>query len=208
MESEKDISMEQTILEASERLFLEKGFALTSTTEIAKAAGCNQALVHYYYRTKDKLFASVFKKKAMVFLKGFIQISDEPIPFAEKLKRKIESHFDMLSANPQIPFLFMNELLTNPSRVGAIREQLGELPFSIIAQFEKELAAEVAKGTIRPIALIDLILTVFSLNVMPFLIKPIIKEITGMSEADQRAFLQKRKQENVTTILRSLEMKA
>ena len=48
MDIKSDQSLEQTILEVAERLFLEKGFALTSTTEIAKEVGCNQALVHYY----------------------------------------------------------------------------------------------------------------------------------------------------------------
>ena len=28
----------------------------TSTTEIAKTVGCNQTLIHYYFRTKEKLF--------------------------------------------------------------------------------------------------------------------------------------------------------
>ena len=45
---------EKSILEAAERLFLEKGFALTSTTMIAKEVGCNQSLIHYYFRSKEK----------------------------------------------------------------------------------------------------------------------------------------------------------
>ena len=52
-----------SISKAAEKLFLEKGFASTSTTEIAKEAGCNQALVHYYYRKKDLLFTAIFEKK-------------------------------------------------------------------------------------------------------------------------------------------------
>ena len=39
-------SMEEAILETAERLFLENGYASTSTTQIAKEVGCNQALVH------------------------------------------------------------------------------------------------------------------------------------------------------------------
>ena len=52
----KDNNMEQQILQCAEELFLEKGFSLVSTTDIAKKAGCNQALVHYYFRTKENLF--------------------------------------------------------------------------------------------------------------------------------------------------------
>ncbi|MBQ1851529.1 MAG: helix-turn-helix transcriptional regulator, partial [Paludibacteraceae bacterium] len=41
-------NLEQVILDAATELFLERGFDSTSTTDIAKKAGCNQALVHYY----------------------------------------------------------------------------------------------------------------------------------------------------------------
>jgi len=64
----QDIPMEQLIVETAERLFLEKGFAMTSTTEIAKEIGCNQALVHYYFRTKAKLFEAIFEKKIKLFI--------------------------------------------------------------------------------------------------------------------------------------------
>jgi TetR/AcrR family transcriptional regulator len=109
-----EISTEQVILNAAEQLFLEKGFALTSTVEITKKAQCNQALVHYYYRSKERLFQAVFKKRVILFLSSFLQISKENIPFEEKLKRTIELHFDMLRENPRLPFLLFNGLSTNP----------------------------------------------------------------------------------------------
>ena len=56
MEVKNNPTMEIVILETAERLFLEKGFGMTSTTEIAKEIGCNQALIHYYFRTKENLF--------------------------------------------------------------------------------------------------------------------------------------------------------
>ena len=68
-----EVSMEKLILEAAEKLFLEKGFDLTSTTQIAKEAGCNQALVHYYFRTKDNLFNMIFESKFNAF---FQQVFD------------------------------------------------------------------------------------------------------------------------------------
>jgi AcrR family transcriptional regulator len=197
--------MEQKILAISERLFLEKGFSMTSTTEIAKEAGCNQALVHYYFRTKDKLFDEVFQKKIAVFIGSFTRISEENISFEKKLRLKIESHFDMLLANQQLPFLFLNEIITNPSRIAGIREKFGTLSAQVFSQFGEELSAEIRKGTIRPVQPIDLILSVFSLNIGTFLIKPVIKELLGMNEAAFCDFAQKRKEENCTTILNSLK---
>ena len=74
MDIKTEQSLEQTILEVAERLFLEKGFAMTSTTEIAKEVGCNQALVHYYFRTKDNLFNVIFEQKFKDFFHGLFEI--------------------------------------------------------------------------------------------------------------------------------------
>ena len=47
---------EVRILQAAEKEFLEKGYAGAKTTDIAAAAGVTHAMLHYYFRTKDKLF--------------------------------------------------------------------------------------------------------------------------------------------------------
>jgi len=88
MKTGKDSNTEQMILETAERLFLRKGYAMTSTTEIAREVGCNQALVHYYFRTKDRLFEAIFEKKVRLFVSTLLQVTHEEVPFEEKLKRR------------------------------------------------------------------------------------------------------------------------
>jgi AcrR family transcriptional regulator len=105
MKTSKDTNTEQAIIEVAERLFLEKGFALTSTTEIAKEVGCNQALVHYYFRTKDKLFEAIFEKKIRMFVSAFIKKQEEIFLFKEKLTIIKNLIFEYLSKS-KIPFLF------------------------------------------------------------------------------------------------------
>lgn len=84
MEQTREQSMESIILETAERLFLDKGFALTSTTEIAREAGCNQALVHYYFRTKEQLFIRIFEEKIKIFAGAFFSIDEKPGNFPRK----------------------------------------------------------------------------------------------------------------------------
>ena len=108
MDIKNEQNMEQAILETAERLFLEKGFASTSTTQIAKAVGCNQALVHYYFRTKENLFQQIFIVKIELFLKTFM-IEENEGDFFTKMERRIGLYFDMLSYNRKLPFLILNE---------------------------------------------------------------------------------------------------
>jgi AcrR family transcriptional regulator len=204
MKEKEDHNMEQIILETAENLFLEKGFALTSTTEIARVAGCNQALVHYYFRTKDRLFDAVFEKNTRLFVSAFIQPVEEKVSFEEKLRKKIETLYDILKVNPKLPFLFFNELSTNPLRLNLLKEKIGDLPKSYFSLMEVELKEEIEKGTIRPVTATDLLLTILALNLVVFLAGPVMKELTGMTEPEYQTLIERRKRENVTIILKGL----
>lgn len=120
---------EQAILEAAEKLFLEKGFEATSTTQIAKKVGCNQALIHYYFRTKDNLFNTIFEQKFRYFFQQLFNIEGaKSMGFEDKIRHLITSHFSLLENNPQIPLLIIRELSRRPEQVALLREKLRELP--------------------------------------------------------------------------------
>ena len=204
MEQTREQSMESIILETAERLFLDKGFALTSTTEIAREAGCNQALVHYYFRTKEQLFIRIFEEKVKIFAGAFFSIDEKPGTFLEKLTRKIEAHFDIVARNPKIPFLLINEITTNPQRIQALHKSIGDCPTDIIRKMSEELNEAIARGEVRPITVLDLILTILSLNVMPQLLRPVLEEVMPLPTEEVQKLIARRKKENVQVIINSL----
>src|SRR3989339_1551744 len=159
-EAESTINTEQQILEVAEELFLSKGFAMTTTTEIARRVGCNQALVHYYFRTKYNLFEKLFEKKFTILTSA---ISSEP-QRNSGLKEKIEAitnkHMDVIIANPKLPFLIINELTTNPARFENIVSKLRQQSLIILGELEKDIETEIKKGTIREISAFDLLLNI------------------------------------------------
>ncbi|HNU62688.1 MAG TPA: TetR/AcrR family transcriptional regulator [Methanofastidiosum sp.] len=194
---------EQMILETAERLFLEKGFAMTSTTEIAREVGCNQAMVHYYFRTKEKLFQAIFEKNAKLFITTLFQLSNEKISFEEKLKKIIEEHFEIIRKNPKLPFLFFNEINTNPQRMEFLAKE-NSITNSMLSQFNKELQVEIEKGAIRQTNALDLMLSMISLNMILFISRPIFKLALKISDLEFEEIIENRKKENVLIILRSL----
>jgi AcrR family transcriptional regulator len=202
--SEKELSTEQKILETAERLFLDRGLALVSTTEIAREAGCNQALVHYYFRTKENLFQKIFEEKMRLFASLFFKIDEEYGTFKERLTRKIETHFEALRKNPKLAFLLVNEITTNPTRMNSIRERVGQLPVEIMASFQADLNTEIQAGNIRNISLLDFLMNILFLNVATFIFSPVFQSVTDASPEEMEALYEHRKKENVETILRSL----
>jgi len=177
----------------------------SSTTEIAREAGCNQALIHYYFRTKDRLFTAIFEKKIALFINTFLVTLKEDIPFEEKVRRAVETHFTVMCENPRMPFLILNELSTNPERIQALKEQVGGRPSQALSYFRTELEEEIKAGRVRQVAPLDLLLTMISLNTAPFYISPIMKVLMDLSDEEFHELIMKRKEENITVLLKSLK---
>jgi AcrR family transcriptional regulator len=202
MEINSDKSMEQLILDTAEQLFLEKGFASTSTTQIAKVVGCNQALIHYYFRTKENLFNSIFESKfKMLFQRVFDTTQLENLSFTDKIKHIVETHFDILSENPKMPMLILNELSRQPEQIKVLKERLHALPEKLITIMSKELESEIAAGNVRNCSFIDIMFTIVSLNLALFTLLPIAVNIAELNDIQLKFLLAHRRSENVNIVL-------
>ncbi|MCL1934529.1 MAG: TetR/AcrR family transcriptional regulator, partial [Candidatus Azobacteroides sp.] len=161
----KSGNKEQLILEVAEKLFIERGFTGTKTTEIADEAGVNHALLHYYFRTKENLFNKIFEQKADQLLGSFSISTDDSSSFFEKLKNGIETHFEIISKNPKMPLFILREIVTDKSRKDFILKNLYPVGKEIYQKFKTAVRNEIQKGVIRPVNPMDLLLNIASLNV-------------------------------------------
>ena len=200
----KDLDMESRILAAAESLFLQKGFKATTTTEIAKIVGCNQALVHYYFRTKEKLFEKVFQTKIMIFADSFLNTDYSDGTFEERMRKRIGSHYDIIMENPQLPLFIINELISNPSRLEALKSVIGDTPEVVLKRLQDEIDDECAKGGIKPVRAIDLFLNILSLNASTFIFYPMIQVIINKDRVEIENLITHRKELIIETILKSL----
>lgn len=202
MEINSEKSMEQLILDTAEQLFLEKGFASTSTTQIAKVVGCNQALIHYYFRTKENLFNSIFESKfKMLFQRVFDTTQLENLSFTDKIKHIVETHFDILSENPKMPMLILNELSRQPEQIKILKERLQALPEKLISIMSKELENEIAAGKVKNCTFIDIMFTIVSLNIALFTLLPIAVNIAELNDIQLKFLLAHRRSENVNIVM-------
>ncbi|MDD4970142.1 MAG: TetR/AcrR family transcriptional regulator [Paludibacter sp.] len=205
MDIKNEQSLDQSILEVAERLFLEKGFAMTSTTEIAKEVGCNQALVHYYFRTKDNLFNVIFEQKFKLFFQGVFEMKNMgDLKFQDKLKHIIESHYNLLRKNPRMPALIINELSRRPDQISILKEKLHLLPEQIYAELNKDLQKEIELGNVRDVSLMDIFISIISLNIALFVMMPVVENVLQLNDVQKEFLLEHRKSENVQFILKSL----
>lgn len=202
----KKTSLEEQILQTAEELFLEKGFDATSTTDIAKKAGCNQALVHYYFRTKENLFMQIFaKKQEMVF--SCLKLKEES-GFQTALNDFIDAYFELLMKNRKLPFFIINELIMRDDRRQYFRKKVIESPeyLKYYAAWNTMLQKEIAEGRVRPIELSDLTLHIVSLIVFTFISLPLYSDFFEKDEAEISTYLNYRKEAIKEVIFKGIEI--
>ena len=78
------------LLDATEKLMLDEGYAAVSSRRVAAAAGVKPALVHYYFPTMDDLFVALFRRGAERRMERLTQAaeSDRPLRSLWQLSRE------------------------------------------------------------------------------------------------------------------------
>jgi len=200
-----EINTEQIILEAAEAEFLEKGYGNAKTVAIANRAGVSHSMLHYYYRTKEQLFQKIFKEKVQALTQMFNVIFEQNTDFMETIRLVTETQFNFAAQNPQLPTFVFREILSNKeNREWAIKTLFPHM-FPFISAIEKMLNIEISKGTVRPIAIQNLLMNIVSINISTFIALPVLKENLHFDNDEMlENFLNERRESNVQFILNAL----
>ena len=104
-------NIEQTIINTAKQLFIEKGYTDTSMSDIASRAGINRSTLHYYFRTKDRMFQAVFGSIVSAFFpKATAIILDSDTPYMERVSKILDEYMDFLIKNPSLPKFVCEEI--------------------------------------------------------------------------------------------------
>jgi AcrR family transcriptional regulator len=107
------------ILEAARELFAVEGFENTSTRAIAERADVNQAMIHYYFKSKDELYHRVLTTQILYFFTSVRQrVSDVDDP-RDLLVRVPITFYEVLTQNPTWKQIMRREM--GAGAQGAIR---------------------------------------------------------------------------------------
>lgn len=204
MTTNKDTNTEQSILEAAKNVFVKKGMEGARMQEIADEAGINKAMLHYYYRSKDKLFEAVFKETFLKLVPNLIEIVKTDISLFDKIRIFVGNYIDIINENPLIPAFIIHELNRNPDRVVELIKSSGINPIFFINQVEKEIK----EGIIEPVKPLHLIVNMLAMCIFPFVARPILQGVIFNEDRQQyEKFIQERKKEVSEFIINSIKKK-
>lgn len=196
--SRHDGATEQRILEAARAVFMRKGTAGARMQEIAAEAGVNQALLHYYFRSKERLSAAVFQQVAMRLFPAIAEILGGDMPLDEKIDRFVAIYLENLQRAPFLPAYLLSELHHHPERVEQVLASItGGAPGAMMRPLFRKLGTQIDErvraGTMRPIDPEQFAANLISLCIFPFAARPMFRIMFEMDDARFAAFVDRRK---------------
>jgi AcrR family transcriptional regulator len=100
----------ERILLAAAKLFNERGFAATTTTEVAKTAGIGTGTLFLYVRTKEELFVEVFRSDVGSAWDDAFASVDPEASLLDQLCRAFFTVIEHHDHNPGLARAFLTEL--------------------------------------------------------------------------------------------------
>jgi AcrR family transcriptional regulator len=193
-----DASTEEKIIEAARKVFTAKGYAATRTRDIAEEAGLNLALLNYYFRSKEKLFALVMAEKVGQLF-GIIGpiVNGEKTSLEEKIELIVPAYLEVLLQNPGLPLFVLSEIRNNPEHFSN-RVQAGKiLSESILV---KQLLER--QPDINPL---HFIINLLGMCIFPFVTKPVFLASGIVNESSFTQLIEQRKTLIVKWVKQMLE---
>jgi TetR/AcrR family transcriptional regulator len=196
-------SAEEKILAAAKKVFTSKGMAGARMQDIANEAGINKALLHYYFRSKEKLFEVIFFEAAQKLFPRINLIFESDMPLFEKIQNFADQYITMMSENPYLPLFVLNEVSKEPEIF--IKKIWGKQNIPHPEKFLAQIEREVKKGSIKKISPLHLLINLISLSIFPFVAKPMIQFALGLDEMQFKNVMEQRKKEVAKFIIDSIK---
>ena len=198
--------MENKIIDAARSVFIEKGYAETSMSEIAARVGINRPALHYYFRTKDKMFQAVFSSiVSSVIPKVFEALTHREKSIAQRVETIIDAYYTLFLENPRLPMFMLRELNRDSDLLIKTIQQL-----NVMDTARKALASvqeEMNEGKLKKVPLQIVFYNFYSLLTFPFLTRDVSTKVFQNDDKDFLTMLSEWKQNIIAQMENPLEEK-
>lgn len=170
-------STEQKILDAARQEFIQKGISGARMLSIAQRAGVNKALIHYYFRSKERLYEAILNdmlKKVWISIGTYLKGIKEPDDMRSLIHTFVYAHITTMRSYPDFPMMFLREFADGgkyiPDIAVGMIDSFGEIPQLLFANFKKGIQQK----KIRQLDPVHIMISVLGMCVSSFLMRPII----------------------------------
>ena len=191
--------MEERILVCAEQLFLERGFDGTNMSDIAVRVGINRPTLHYYFRTKDKMFRAVLGRIVLSLVPHVYDIvSSSSLSVSERVSQVFDAYIAIFMAKPCLPLFVIREMQRDFNFLLKMlkQEQIDRYIHKII----HALRGEMETGKIKKVPLRTFFYTFYGLMLFPFLTRKLTETLLLEKGENFESVLQEWKKQVVAQV--------
>lgn len=198
---------EQKILTAAMEIFVSKGKHGTKMQEIADAAGINKAMLHYYFRSKDKLFGKVFQNVFSGVFSSLHTHFENEDSFYDKLSNFVNAYVELIKTNSKLPLFIMREIQEESNELKELFANILEnMQFNLPFKFFESTHKAIQNGEIKAVDPRQLLITVLGSSVFYFIAEPLLSVfLTNDPNYSRDRFINERKRAIVDIIFNGIK---
>ncbi len=166
---------EERIIREARRLFIERGYENTSMSDIAQAAEINRPALHYYFRTKEKMFSAVFTDIIASVVPKIEYILTKDMPIGERIGEIVDEYMVTFREYPYLPAFILNEANRDISHLEETVRNMG-MPWYFV-RIRESLQAEMAAGKLKTVPIYDVLFTFYGLMLFPVLSRNMVTAV-------------------------------
>jgi len=194
-ESEAYTETEEQVFEAALEVFSCKGKDGARMQEIADRAGINKAMLHYYFRSKDRLYEAVFDYVFTRFMLSLSEALGGEASFEDTLRTFVDRYLTFHKEHPAVMRLWVQENLAGApvvrQKLRAYGQRAEEAPPYI---FIRKMKAAIDAGEIRAVDPFQTFVTIIGASVFYFLAFPTMSVLNPALAEDPEAAFEARKE--------------
>lgn len=183
-------STEKVILSAAQEVFERTGYDGAKMQDIADKAGINKALLHYYYRSKSRLFGVVFQQAFTRLVQPMLGIWKAEGDIFSKTEQFIGQFLDKLQAHPYMASFVLHEITRNPEH---LQEVISPYAGEIAEIIQRDLDAVSKEHGLPPKKPVHFMCDLFGMAVYPFIARPIISAVFQLDKKEFNQVIEERK---------------
>jgi len=171
------------IAAAAESLFAARGYDGTAIRDIAKKAGVNGAMIHYYFGSKEGLYRAMLEGAASRVRALLIETTGGSGSTRERLARFVDAYAAYMLSQPNLARILYREMLTGAKHIKRIAQQYAATNYTMLRTM---ISDGVERGELRAIDAELAPISLMGMVVIFQFLRPIISVALGKTEYDER----------------------
>jgi AcrR family transcriptional regulator len=169
------------IAAAAEELFAARGFDGTAIRDIARKAGVNGAMIHYYFGNKEGLYRAMLEGAATSVRTLLVETTRRSGSSKDRLSRFVDAYASYMLSQPNLARILYREMLTGARHIRQVAQRYAASNYTMLKTVMSE---GVTTGELRSIDAELAPITLMGMVVIFQFLRPIISVALGKTEYD------------------------